>query len=66
MERTYIPTYSELAKTTGVCIPTLRKLVNRKEDPLPAVRVSPRKLVFLSDQVQAWFEAEAKRQAGEV
>ena len=64
MGTVYISNYGELSKQTGVCIPTLRKLVRRPIDPLPAVKVSPRKYVFPADQVKAWFEAEAERQAG--
>lgn len=65
MESCFFSNYKALSDYTGVCIPTLRKLVRRPFDPLPAVKVSPRKYVFPADQVKAWFEAEAERQAGE-
>lgn len=42
-----IPGYPELAAFTGACIPNLRKLINRKKEPLPSVRLSPRKIVFV-------------------
>lgn len=64
MENVIIGTYEELANFTDTCIPTLRKLVNRSRDPLPCVRVSPRKIVFVREQVVDWFKAEAERQAG--
>lgn len=54
--------YPELSRYTNTCIPTLRKLVNRRYDPLPSVRVSPRKIVFVTEDVLAWFSAEAERQ----
>ena len=64
MENVIIGTYEELADFTDTCIPTLRKLVNRGQNPLPCVRVSPRKIVFVREQVVDWFKAEAARQAG--
>ncbi len=63
MENVIIGSYPELAEFTGTCVPTLRTLVNRKRDPLPCVRVSPRKIVFVREQVLDWFREEAQRQA---
>ncbi len=62
--RSIISSYLELAKFTGVCVPNLRRLVNRHDDPLPSIRVSPRKVVFVAEDVLAWFSAEAERQEG--
>ena len=56
--------YPELAEFTDTCIPNLRKLVNRKYDPLPSVRLSPRKIVFVREDVIEWLKEEAERQAG--
>jgi len=64
--RQLIPGYPGLADFTGASIPLLRKLVNRPEDPLPCVRMSERKVVFVAEDVLAWFRDEAKRQAGEL
>lgn len=63
LERVIIGSYEELAEFTDTCIPTLRKLVNRRQNPLPCVRVSPRKIVFVREQVIDWFKAEASRQS---
>ena len=64
--RSIIPGYPGLADFTGASIPLLRKLVNRADDPLPCVRMSERKVVFVAEDVLAWFKDEAKRQAGEL
>ena len=64
MDQLYFSTFKDLSRATGICVPTLRKLVNRSFDPLPAIKVSPRKYVFVPDQVNEWFKAEAERQAG--
>lgn len=58
--------YEGLAEFMDTCIPTLRELVNRPENPLPSVRVSPRKLIFVKEQVEEWLAEEARRQAGKV
>lgn len=62
--RSILPSYKELSEFTGVCIPNLRKLVNRRDDPLPSIRVSERKLCFVAEDVLQWFHDEAERQAG--
>ena len=59
-----IPSYKGLSEFTGICIPNLRKLVNRRTDPLPSIRVSERKLCFVSEDVLQWFHDEAERQTG--
>ncbi len=64
MSERYLSSFKQLAEYTGICVPTLEKLVHRSVYPLPSVKVSPRKYVFLPEQVNAWFEAEAARQAG--
>ncbi len=63
-EHEIIPGYPELAVFTGACIPNLRKLVNRRYDPLPSVRLSPRKIVFVKEDVLRWFSEESLRQSG--
>ena len=59
-----LSSYAELSELTGICIPNLRPLVNRRSDPLPSVRVSDRKLCFVVEDVLRWFHDEAERQAG--
>lgn len=63
--REILPSYKELSEFTGICVPNLRKLVNRRDDPLPSIRVSERKLCFVAEDVLQWFHDEAERQAGE-
>ena len=63
-QKQILSSYSELADLTGVCIPNLRKLVNRRTNPLPSVRVSERKLCFVVADVLRWFSDESSRQAG--
>ena len=65
-EREIIPGYPELAMFTGACVPNLRKLVNRKYDPLPSIKLSPRKIVFIREDVIRWMKEESARQAGGV
>ena len=60
-QKQILSSYAELSALTGVCVPILRKLVNRRTDPLPAVRVSDRKLCFV---VLRWFSEESSRQTG--
>lgn len=62
--RSILPSYKDLSEFTGVCVPNLRKLVNRRTDPLPSIRVSERKLCFVAEDVLQWFHEEAERQAG--
>ena len=61
--REILPGYPALSEFTSVCIPNLRKLVNRRDNPLPSIRVSERKLCFVSEDVLQWFHDEAERQA---
>ena len=61
-QRKILSSYAELKDLTGVCIPNLRRLVNRRQDPLPSIRVSERKVCFVVDDVLGWFSAEAVRQ----
>ena len=63
-KRAILSSFPELARFTGICVPNLRRLVNRHDDPLPSIRVSPRKVVFVAEDVLAWFSAEAERQEG--
>ena len=62
-ERVILPDYKSLSDFTGTCTPTLRKLVNRRSNPLPAVHLSPRKIVFVASDVIRWMQEEAERQA---
>ena len=62
--REILPGYPELSAFTGISKPVLMKLVKRRTDPLPSVRVGPRKVVFVTSDVLAWFSDEAARQNG--
>ena len=61
--RDIIPNRKALAEYTGICVPTLDKLIRRRNNPLPSVRVSPRKVVFVAEDVLTWFREEAARQS---
>lgn len=63
-DKKILSSYEELSAFTGVCVPNLRKLVNRRSDPLPSVRVSQRKVCFVAADVLQWFSDEAIRQNG--
>lgn len=58
-------TRQETADYLSIGLSSLDKLIRRRENPLPHIQIG-RRVVIPAKQLEAWFEAETEREAGEV
>lgn len=47
-------TRKQVARVLRVSLPTVAQLMKRKKNPLPAVRLSARKIIFYEPEVRLW------------